>query len=172
VEILYSKIIGTPVYEMDGLRPVLLVQDIVIDPENGKLLAFVVDERSGLIVCPIDVVAVRHGIVIRSESDLGHIDDVLRVKTVVEGIGSFFKKPVVTESGKTIGKVIDMALDEKFLVLTKLYTAKVFLGIVQRDARIIPAGNIIEVTAGKIVVKDDEGVEMVGERGTVATEIS
>lgn len=168
MEILYSKIIGTPVYETDGLRPVLLVQDIIIDPENGKLLAFVVDEKSGLIVCPVDVIAVKHGIVIRSEDDLGHIDDVLRVKTVAEGVGSFFKKPVVTESGKTIGEVIDMALDEKFLVLTKLYTAKVFLGIVQSDSRIISAKNIIEVTGEKIVVKDDEGVEMAEERGAVA----
>jgi len=161
MEIFYSKLVGMPVYETDGLRPILLVQDVVIDPENGKLLAFIVDERNGIIICPTDVVAVRNGIVVRSEDDLGKYDDVLRVKTVVESVGSLFKKPVVTEDGKTLGKVVDFALDEKFLVLTALHTAKVFLGIVQYDTRIIPAGNIVEFTVAKIVVKNDEAVEKV-----------
>jgi sporulation protein YlmC with PRC-barrel domain len=169
MEIFYSKLVGMPVYETDGLRPILLVQDVIIDPENGKLLAFVVDERRGIIICPTDIVTVRNGIVIRSEEDLGRYDDVLRVKTVVENVGSLFKKPVVTENGKVLGKVVDFALDDKFLVLKSLHTAKVFFGIVQYDTRIIPAGNIVEVTAAKVVVKDDEAVErVVAEEKTAA----
>lgn len=158
MEYLYSKIISLPVFAADSLRPLCTIRDILMDPESGKVVAFLVDLRKGLIITVNDIVAVKHGIWIRESEDIIPIEDMLRADKVYKDYGSFFKKKVRTENGKSLGVVVDMTIDEHSFILNKLYVAKGFAGIVQFDARIIPAKNIIEVTRDKIVVKNDEGL--------------
>lgn len=156
MERLYSKIVGMPVFVPDSMRPIYTVQEIVVDPENGKVIAFVVDSRRGLIVTAMDVVSVKHGVLIRGRDDVIEAEDVLRVQKVQE-IGGFMGKKVETESGKRLGKVVDMTIDERGLTLNKIYTAKVVLGMIQHDGRIIAAKNIVEVKKNRVIVKDDSG---------------
>ena len=171
MERLYSKIVGMPVFAPDSPRPIHTVEDLVFDPVNGKIIAFVVGR--GLMIAPMDVLSLKHGVLIRDRGDVVEIEDVLRVRDVVDGGKWIVGKRVFTLEGKALGKVVDTAVDDLTLVLSKIYTARVFLGILQSDARVIPANRIVEVLADRIVVKDDSGfsfdevAEKEVERGTV-----
>lgn len=155
MERLYSKIVGMPVFVSDSPRPVHAVEDLVLDPVNGKVIAFVVGR--GLVVIPMDVLSIRHGVLIRNSGDVIDASDVLRVKEIIDKNMEIVGKKVFTESGKSLGRVVDLAIDDKSLILNKIYTARVILGIVHHDSRIIPSKNIIEVLPDKIIVKNDSG---------------
>lgn len=170
MERLYSKICGLPVFAADSLRPICSVIDLVIDPNSGKVLAFLVDARKWLVVAPIDITAIKHGVFIHDYEDIIPAEDILRVKEVLNKYGSLYKKKVVTESGVKIGKIFDYVVDDfgggnsgngphgqlvGALSLKKIYTAKNLLGIAQFDGRIIMAANIIEVMPDRVIVKDD-----------------
>lgn len=157
-----------PVFVTESARPIYTVQEMVIDPVNGKIIAFVVDSRRKLVVTPIDVISIKHGLLIRDSDDVISYDDVLRVKSVVEEYGGFLHKKVETESGEVLGKVIDLSIDDRSFILNKIYTAKVILGFIQHDSRIIPAKNIVEVKDDVIVIKDSGGKVRVEERGREA----
>jgi len=164
MEILYSKIIGMPVFVPENPRPLCIVQDIVIDPVSGKIIAFVVDSRRGLIVTPMDVFSMKHGVLIRDADDIVLAEDILSVKKI-QSDEKLFHKRVETETGKQLGIVVDIVIDDRSLTLNKLYTAKTFLGIIQFDGRVIAAKNIVEIRKNKVVVKDDSGEVRDAERG-------
>ena len=69
----YSKIIGLPVFEADTARPVFLINDVIIDPNNGRIIAFLTHGKQKLVVTPHDILAIKHGIWIRDAGDLGKI---------------------------------------------------------------------------------------------------
>ena len=164
---LYSRIIGMPVFASDSSRPICSVQDLILDPLSGAVIAFVVGR--GLIVTPSDVLSIKHSVLVRSNDDVLEASDVLRVQKVIDdGMGIMGKK-VITSEGKVLGKIVDMTIDDKALILNKIYTARVILGLLQHDSRIIPAKNIVEVRADSVVVKDDSGdvVEIEVEREAV-----
>jgi len=154
---MYSKIIGMPVFSPESVRPHFSVQDIVFDPENGKVIGFVVDRRGQNLISPMDIISIKNGVLIRDANDLVEVDDVLRVKEVFDDGRNIIGKKVQTESGVGLGKVIDASIDREGLSLVKIFTAKVVLGMVHHDQRVFPLKNIIEVTDRFVIVKDDEG---------------
>lgn len=155
MEILLSKIIGSPVVCESFERPITTVKDLVIEPENGKLIAFLVNINSKKIITPIDVISFNHSLRIHSPDDIIDAADVLRVDTVLKMGLDISQKQVFSQKGEYIGKVLDYSLLAKTLTLQKLYTAKVFWGLVRFDSRIITARDIIEVLPKKIIVREN-----------------
>jgi len=167
MEYAYSKIIGLPVFEAENMRPVFLIQDVIVDPESGRIVAFLADGRRNIVITPHDILAIKHGVWIKDVDDLCTVEDVLRVSKVVEDFGSFLMKKVVTESGKVLGKVVDMYFDSQIIQLNKIHVAKNILGFIQYDSRILPAKNIIEARKDVIIVKDDDAKERVTDKVAV-----
>jgi len=159
MEYAYSKIVGLPVFEAENMRPVFLIEDVIVDPETGRIVAFLADGKRNIVVTPSDILAIKHGVWIKDAEDLGTIEDILRVSKVVNDFGSFFMKKVVTENGKVLGKVVDMYFDSQISQLTKLHVAKNIFGFVQYDQRILLAKDIIEARKDAIIVIDDEAKE-------------
>jgi len=151
----YTKIVGLPVVEDDGLRALTTVKDLVMDPERGKALAFVVDHGKNLIITPIDVISWHDVLHIHSREVIIHGDDVLRVNEVQKSGIKIFGNRVETKTGKYLGKVIDFVIDNHSMVLKKIFVAKGFLGLLRYDTRAIASKNILEILADKIIVKDD-----------------
>lgn len=156
MEKLYSKTIGTPVVE-DHMRPITTVRDLVFDPENGKLLAFVVNENKGLVIVPVDVLAWYDVLRVHDREAIIDAEEVLRVEKFLKGEVRILQNRVETKAGKYLGRVYDMAINNKSFMLEKLFIAKGFLGLVRYETRIIPYKSILEITAEKILVKDDMG---------------
>ncbi len=157
MEMLYSKIVGMPVFSPESLRPHFSVQDIVFDPDNGKVIGILLDRRGSNLIAPMDIISIKHGVLIGSASDVVDVDDVLRVKEVFEDGRNIIGKKVKTEGGEILGKVVDASIDGLGLSLVKIHTAKVILGMVHHDARIFPMKSIVEVTDKFVIVKDDDG---------------
>lgn len=151
----YTKIVGLPVVEDDNVRALTTVKDVVIDPEKGKILAFIVDTNKNLIITPMDVISWHDVLHINDRNVIIHGDEILRVQTVQKHDVKVFGNRVETKDGKYLGKVMDYAIDDHSMVLKKLFVAKGILGLVRYDTRIIAAKNILEILPDKIVVKDD-----------------
>lgn len=154
MERLYSNIIGTPVRD-DGVRPLTTVKDVLIDPENGKLLALIVNVNKNLVVVPMDIISWHDSIHIHHHDNIVEANEVLRVAEVMGSGIHIFGNKVETKGGKLLGKVFDFSIGSEDLVLKKIYVAKEFLGLVRFESRIIPSRNIIEILPNKIVVEND-----------------
>lgn len=167
MERLYSKICGLPVFVTENPRPIASVADLIIDPTNGRVLAFLVDTRKGLVIAPRDVLSIKHGVVVRNYDDIIPASEILRVEDVFRDYGSFIRKKVYCESGNFIGRISDYVIGDGgtsiggnendavgVLALKKIYTAKSLFGIVQYDGRIIAASSIVRVRPDRVVVKD------------------
>ena len=152
---LYSNILGTPVFDQDGGRPITTVRDLVVDPESGKLIAFVVNQSKNLIITPVDILFWKEILKVRDRDAIISASEVLRVESVQKNGIHFFHNKVETKSGKFLGKVVDFEIDTNLYVLARIHVAKGFLGLIKYDSRIIPADHIVEVLEDKIVVKDD-----------------
>lgn len=159
MERLYSKIVGTPVYEDGGERPMTTVKDAVIDPENGKLVAFVVNISKNLVITPIDVLSWSEVIRVHNHDAIVAADEVLRIAEVIGKNVNIFHNKVYTKSGEYLGKVNDFSIDSNVMMLQKLYLSKGFLGLIRYQSRIISAKNILEILPDRIVIKDETQVK-------------
>ncbi len=153
----FSKIVGTPVFE-DGARPITTVKDLVIDPENGKVVALLVNQSKNLVISPMDIISWYENIKIHSHSDIIDADDVLRVQNIQKSGSHVYRNSVFTKDGKYLGKVIDYSIEPKSMMLNKIFVAKEFLGLLRFDSRVFGYNNILEILPDKIVVKNDLGV--------------
>ena len=150
----YSKIIGTPVL-IDSIRPVTTVKDLVMDPESGKLIAFVVDINRKKIIVPMDVLSWHEIIKIHSPADMIALEDVLRVEEVIRSGRKFMKAKVESKDGVYLGRVQDIAVNSKSFAIESMFVAKGIAGLLRYGSRIIQAKDIIEVLEDKIVVKEN-----------------
>ncbi len=164
MEKLYTKILNTPIREDDEVRPITTVKDLIVDPENGVVVGVVVNQNAKLIVAPHDILSFGDTIFVHGREAIVQIEDVLRADTVFKKGLKIFHNKVVTESGKELGIVADFSIDTKSLILQKIFVAKSIFGILHYDQRIIPAKNIVEIKAEKIIVKDDLGIVKEKER--------
>ncbi|MEK7673528.1 MAG: PRC-barrel domain-containing protein [Patescibacteria group bacterium] len=155
MEKFYSKILGMPVIEEDAMRPFTSITDVVMDPANGKLLAFVVNANRNQIILPMDIIGWNDAVHINSRDSIIDGNESLRVQKVQEGGVRIIHNKVETQGGTELGKVYDFVIDPHTFELRKLFVAKGFLNLFRFDSRIISAKNIIEILKDKIVVKED-----------------
>ncbi|MFH1284482.1 MAG: PRC-barrel domain-containing protein [Candidatus Peregrinibacteria bacterium] len=154
MEKLYSNIIGMPVFLDDVPRAVNTVKDVVIDPESGKLIAFVVDISKNEVIAPVDVVSLSDSIKVNDSRAIEDGSNILRLEEVNKKNARFIHNKVETEGGDYIGRVFDLTINGNTFELAKIHVAKGLLGLFRYDTRIIGVKNIVEVLPEKIVVKD------------------
>lgn len=149
---LYTDLIGMSVITEYSSLPVALVRDVIIDPENGKLLAFVVNKDN--IIVPIDIIGINNGLIISDKDHILPISDVLRVQEVSKMKINIIGASVVTERAKmNLGRVVDYEIDAKHMVLTKIHVAKTFF-FFRFQERIIYQRQIVKIGKEIIIVKD------------------
>lgn len=167
MEQVFSEIVGTLVMA-DDVQPLTTVKNMVIDPENGKILAFVVDAYRNRIIAPIDVVEWRKGIMrVHNSEAIIDGDEILRVETVQESGIKLIGSKVESEDGFELGRVYDYTIDDKSLSLKNLDVAKGLIILFRYEKKIISWKDIIEILPEKIVVKSglvkaEEVIELQG----------
>lgn len=154
---LYSELVGLPVFdEASGRAPIAFIRDIILDPENGKVLAFMV-KRDHVIVAA-DVSRVHSGLHIQDRSDIIPLHDVLRIQEVYRMQIPVIGERVITEQKKVLlGRVIDYAIDTTTMSLLHLFVAKTFLFFYFQEY-VIPFRNIVQIKQKDIIVKDVKGI--------------
>jgi uncharacterized protein YrrD len=140
---------------IDSIRPITTVKDLVMDPESGKLIAFVVDINRKKIIVPMDVLSWHEILKIDSPHDIVALEEVLRVEEVIKSGRGLVRTRVESQDGAYIGKVIDFAVNSKTYDLNSIFVSKGFLGLLRYDSRVIRAKDIVEVLEDKIIVKEN-----------------
>lgn len=156
---LYSQLIGLPVFDEHFGSAITLVRDVIIDPENGKVLAFIVKNQH--IIVPLDVEKLNNGLFIHDRDRILHINEVLRVQEVYsKRYAPIIGAKVITQRGKIyLGRVVDYEIDTLHMVLTTIHTAKVFFFFRFRE-RIISYRHIVKIGKDTITVKDSHEAEV------------
>lgn len=154
---LYSELMGLPVFdEASGRAPIAFIRDIIVDPENGKVLAFMV--KRDHVVVAADVLRVHSGLYIGDLHDIIPLHEVLRIQEVYHMQIPVIGERVITEQAKvTLGRVIDYAIDTTTMSLLHLFVAKTFL-FFHFQEYVIPFRNIVRIKQKDIIVKDIKGV--------------
>lgn len=135
-----------------------LVKKIVIDPTNGKLVGLVVKEGFGKkhekSLSAKDILGIANKfILIKSYSALGELDEIVRVKEILDLDIEIIGNKVYTVSGQYLGFVKDFTLDITEGVLNKIYVTNRFFGGLKSD-KIISFGQIVSIEKDKIVVEN------------------
>lgn len=155
----YSNIVGTLVFEDDSPRPVAMVRDLVMDPDRGATIAFMLNQNKQLVVSPMDVISLKQVMKINNADNVVEASEILRVSEVLKSNRPIYGAKVFTKSGECLGKVFDFSIDAKTYNLNKIFVAKDILGLFRYNSLIIPAKSIIEVKSYKIIVKDSKEAE-------------
>ena len=156
---LASEIINLDVFCLEDNTVLGKVKDLVIDPTNGKLVAFKIygkgikkDQNlvSVLEVKHLDreVLAIESKSKIESENELPRPYEILKSKIRI------LKNKVFTESGNLVGRVSDYALDSNTSQLSRIYVSGNGLSFFFGRERVFSFLQIVEITKNKIIVFD------------------
>lgn len=153
MKLLFSSLMGLPIGSIEDRAKVGVVGDIIINPDDGLLLGIIA--KTGILntqprfVSWSDIREVEGGaVVINSKDDLCEIDEVIRVKEVIDKKFSLTGLPVVTTDGNSIGDVYDFEVDMDKKSLTKIF-CRALLG----RRHIISKSNIVRIELDKVVVR-------------------
>ena len=155
---LSGMIVGKPVLSLRTGRPVAVITQPIINPNNLKIEGFyVLDNRdkSELILLVQDIreiiskgfVVNDHGVLAEAE-DLVRLKDILALNFVLDG------KPVDTTGGKRIGKLIDYAVDGSSMYIQKLYVGQSLLKSFTGGQLSVDRSQIHEITMKRIIIND------------------
>ncbi len=132
---------------------------MVIDPRQLKLVAFYCDgPRLDIHPTILNVTDIREisdvGLIVDSADVLMSPDDLVRLKEVLDFNFVLQDKPVMTESGRKLGKVIDFTLDSASLFIVKLHVRPSGWGALKTTELVVDRTQVVQVTDNDIVVKD------------------
>ncbi len=150
-----TKLIGLPVAASDTQSKIGEIRQIVIDPENGRLLGFVVSKNE--LFHPKKVLSVidikdwdPNGVVVDSIDNLIDSTEILRINELLAKRINFLNMKAETQSGKSLGEVEDILIDTGAQVVVKYYLRDV-LG----SSRIFPSEKVVKIEKKTIYFTDD-----------------
>lgn len=165
----YTQTIGTPVLAISG-TVAGRIAEIVIDPETGKVLGFLLAPKGREVIAPNDIIFWEQNIFIHDEEDILETHEIIKVRDVLRKNIPIMRAKVFTKSGKYLGKVYDIGINPKFFMMTKLAVAKNVLGLFPYDEKLIAHGDILEITKERIIVKEVEARVRAAEKSAEAKE--
>jgi uncharacterized protein YrrD len=156
-----KKLIGLPVAAVDTQSKIGEIRQILIDPQNGNLMGFLVS--LGGLLSPkkvLSAVDIRefdpNGIVTESSANLVEPKEIVRVNDIIKKKIFLIGMSAKTESGKSLGNVEDLLIDTDTSCVAKYYL-KDLLGksrvlgsdkVVKVDKQIIFADDVVEIPGG------------------------
>jgi len=160
-----KKLIGLPVAAMDTQSKVGEIRQILIDPENGRLLGFLVSTGELLgtkkVLSVIDIKEWDpNGIVVSSIENLIGKSEIVRVKEILKKKIFILGMKAITESGKSLGEVEDILLDTDTECVVKYYLKDLM------QSRVFPAEKVVKIEK-EIVFSDDTAEIPTGAAGVV-----
>lgn len=165
-----TSLIRQPVYCVETNSAIARVSDVIVNPENGQIIAFLVD---GFLFSPIkvlstrDIIGIRKNLIIVQKEDyLVDPKEIIEVSKIMQKNIKVLGNWVKTNKGEWIGRVEDLLVEIESFNILKYYirgTAFSFQGGpifgTYKPNRIIFSKDIISITSQAIIVKDDTEVK-------------
>lgn len=155
----YRQIIGTPVLQQDDGNPLAVLNDIIIDPDSGKVMAFWVKPvnipLSNAIIETDSILEWKKNIYLQDERQIMDPSDIIRISEVLERNTLFIGNRVQNKEGVKLGTVTNLTFDDRNFHLKQIMSHKIFL-LFTYQPRLFDYRAIISVNPDHIVVKDRE----------------
>ena len=149
-----KKLINLPVAAMDTSSKVGTIREILVDPENGRLLGFLI-KTGGFWGSPkvLSAVDIRefdpNGIVTDSIENIVSSKEIVRINEVLAKKIILLGMKAKTQSGKRLGVVENFLLDTETECVVKYYLKDLVGG-----SRIFPADKVAKIDK-EIIFSDD-----------------
>ncbi len=149
------QIAGSKVFDSEG-QPVGRLARIILDPSNGRILAFELIQKGEKYLSPRDVISWKKNyLVLGQQYEIHTAADLVRLQKVIsQGRLDLLGRPVRTESGIKLGRVTDYSLHCDHFMLASITVQKSFLGLWSFDTRLIHQTSIVEIKPREIIVHD------------------
>ncbi len=137
---------------------VALATPPIINPNNLKVDGWYCQDRFSkdtLILLSQDVRDfIKQGLVINDHDNLSTVDELIRLKDILNLNFELLGKPVVTLSKQKIGKVSYFAVEIDSLNIQKIYLTRPILKNLSGGSLGVDRSQIIEITNRKIVIQE------------------
>jgi uncharacterized protein YrrD len=146
----YSKIIGLDVFDLKNQLKIGRVKEIVFQKKDFKISGIILEnsffERNVKVISNIDIVDISpQGVVVKDSDSVSNLKESVRLaEAVKEGMRGVDQK-VVTKTGKSLGRVVDLYISAETLLISKIFVKNIF------SERIISSNAILEIKKRKII---------------------
>lgn len=152
--LLYTKIVGLPIFDFRSQQKVGEVKDLTFQVKDFKVSGIVLEgalfQRKKRVISVADVIDIEsQGTVINGEEAISLIDENLRMKEAIRSGYHGIGQKVVTRSGKSLGRVIDLFISTDTMTIAKIHVKGLF------SEKIVSSSAIVEIKKRKIIVKDN-----------------
>lgn len=155
---LSEAILNRPVLSLRTGGPIGTATKVIFNPNNLQVEGWYVTDKfdnTQLILVANEVrEIIEQGIVVNDHEVLSPIEDLVRLKPIIELNFEIIGKSVTTESGKKLGKVSDYAIESSGLMVKKIYASQPLVKNLTGGTLSIDRTQIIEITNRRIVVED------------------
>ncbi len=152
------SLLGRRVISAQTQKVLGVLQKGVADPDTGKVIAFSLKtggDRNWLPLIDIQRFEAEE-VIVASEGRLVVVDDLPRVKKLLESPLKLLDARVFTESGRFLGKVVDVVFDEHSGEILKYYVARPFLLSPLKAYLVVDRREVLRVEKRGVIVKDPE----------------
>lgn len=157
-----SRLVGRPVMSLQLGGPVAHVVAPVIDPDDLRIIAFVVEGPmiGGDVGNILDVQSVREfssmGLIIDSTDELVEQDDVIKIRDVMALNFDLIGLKVETKKGSRLGKIEEYTVDAGSLMVQQLIVRRPLRKSLMDPQLTIGRSQIVAVDDYKVTVRDEE----------------
>lgn len=154
---LSGMILNRPVMSLRTSTQVATAMAPIINPNNLKIEGFwcKADRRRQLVLVSQDIRdSLPQGLVVNDADVLTEPQELVRLAPIIQLNFELIGKPVVTTSGRKLGKVSDYATETESMFIKKLYVTQPIYKNFSGGNLGIDRTQIVEITDKKIVVND------------------
>ena len=150
----FREIVGLPIREKLSRGLIGRVDELVVNPQNGEILAFFTRKDKRLLLPTVDIAKVTADTIwVENPEALATPDEIIRIAEVIKLNTPIFTNRVFTVSRQFLGEVVDFRFETNGWVLTKLEVAKKILGIPTAQ-KLINSSQIVRIKPNEITVRD------------------
>jgi len=150
----FREILGLPIREKLSRGLIGRVENLIIDPTNGEIVAFFTRKDKKLLLPTVDISKISGDIVwVENPEALATPDEIIRITEVIKMNTPIFGNRVFTVSRQFLGEVVNFRFETNGWVLTKFDVAKKILGIPTAQ-KLINSSQIVRIKQNEITVRD------------------
>ncbi len=165
-----ASLLSQPVYCLESNSAVGRMSDVVVDPQDGQIIAFSISTTflgAMKVLSVKDIIAAKADfLLVQKETALVEPNEIVKVTEILKENIKVFGNWARTDKGAWIGKVEDLLIDTETFFITKYYIQGTsfgfrltpFLGTFKEN-RIIPAANIVKITPKAIIIKGESKIK-------------
>jgi len=149
-----TQILNKPVFAEEEKEEVGQVLEIIIDPENGQILGFLVSQpfAKPSVVSNMDVLDISNdAIVINSANSLISPSEIIKIQEILNQKIKILGARAETESKKPLGRIEDFIIETETGSLMKFYIKSGFFS----PLLILPATSVLKIEKNKVIFSDD-----------------